>query len=87
MSVLRLRNEQLDWREVDGEIVALETRNSVYLSTNPSGMVLWRALAGGTTREALVTELADRYEIARERAGSDVDLFLAELDRHGLLEQ
>jgi hypothetical protein len=86
MNKLRLRRDGLDWREVDGEIVALESRRSVYLSANSSGAYLWRALAEGATREALVVGLADRYALDRVRAGADIDRFLAELDEHGLLE-
>lgn len=86
MSELRLRADGLHWREVDGEVIALESRESLYLSTNASGLFLWRALAQGTTRDALVAELASRYDVALERARADVDSFLAELAGHGLLE-
>ncbi|MGH3004323.1 MAG: PqqD family protein [Gaiellaceae bacterium] len=86
MSTLQLRREALEWREVDGEIVALESRGSVYLSANRSGAFLWRALADGTTRDALVSGLAGEYRIDAELARRDVDRFLAELDEHGLLE-
>jgi hypothetical protein len=85
VSTLQLRREALDWREVDGEILALESRGSVYLSANRSGAFLWQALAEGTTRAALVSGLAEQYRIDAELAQRDVDRFLAELDEHGLL--
>ena len=35
----------LDWREVEGELVALDLRESRYLAVNRTGQVLWAALA------------------------------------------
>ena len=47
---LRVRADALEWREVDGEIVALDLRRSVYLAINPSGALLWPALVEGASR-------------------------------------
>ena len=45
--VYRLRDSQLEWLELDEEVVALDSHKSQYLGTNASGATLWRALAGG----------------------------------------
>jgi hypothetical protein len=86
MSHLKLRGEALSWREIDEEVVALDMETATYLSANASGRLLWRALAGGTTRDELVSCLLDEFEIDPERAAADVDTFIAELSRRGLLE-
>jgi hypothetical protein len=86
VSELRLRRSSLQWLDADGEIVALDEETLVYLSANESGAVLWEALAGGTTRDALVDALVDRFGIDNEQAARDVDTFLAELERRNLLE-
>jgi hypothetical protein len=83
---LRLRAEGLSWREVDGELVAVDVESSTYLGANPSGMLLWQALARGTTRDDLVRILVDEFDITEERAGTDVDAYLAMLSQRGLLE-
>ena len=85
MSELRLRADGVHWREIDGEVVALEARSSTYVASNASGALLWRELAAGTTRERLVTALADAYGIDRARGEADVDRFLAELAAQDLL--
>jgi hypothetical protein len=82
---LRLRGTDLHWREIDGEVIALEARGSTYVAANGAGTLLWRALAAGTTRDALVDELVDAYGIDRERAAADADRFLADLTAQGLL--
>jgi hypothetical protein len=85
MTELRLRAADLHWREVDGEIIALEARASTYVAANGAGTLLWRALAGGATRRALEDELVRAYGIDRERAAADTERFLAEMAAQGLL--
>jgi hypothetical protein len=85
MTLLKLRETDLHWREIDGEIVALEARGSQYVAANGAGAVLWRALVVGTTREGLVDELVRAYGIGRARAEADVERFLDALAEHSLL--
>jgi hypothetical protein len=85
MTELRLRDTYLHWREIDGEVIALEARGSTYLAANDAGTVLWRALAGGSTREGLAEELIRAYGIDRERALADADRFIETLVQQGLL--
>lgn len=86
MTVLRLRADRLQWLEADEEVVALDERSLIYLNANPSGALLWRALAAGTTRDELVRKLFDTFDVDQPTAGRDVDRFLAELEARGLLE-
>jgi hypothetical protein len=85
VTVLKLRGTDVHWREIDGEIIALEARGSRYVAANRAGTVLWRALLGGTTREGLADELVRAYGIDRERAVADADRFVDALAEHGLL--
>jgi hypothetical protein len=84
--MLRLRADKLEWLETDGEVIALDGASLVYLSANPSASLLWQELAAGATRERLVGCLVDRFGIEVDAATADVDSFLAELDKRGLLE-
>jgi hypothetical protein len=76
--MLRLHEERLAWKEVDGETLLLDLETSLYLSVNPSATVLWRLLAEGSTRDALIQALRDAYELDEARATEDVDAFLAD---------
>ena len=86
MSELRLRETDLHWREIDGEVIALEARGSTYLAANGAGTVLWRALVEGCTRDQLADELVRAYGIDRERAAADAGRFVDALVEQGLLE-
>jgi len=85
MTLLKLRETDLHWREIDGEIIALEARGSRYVAANGAGTVLWRALLDGTTRERLADELVSTYGIDRERAMADANSFVDSLAEQGLL--
>jgi coenzyme PQQ synthesis protein D (PqqD) len=82
---LRLRDTDLEWREVEGEVVALDLRSSNYVAINQSGAKLWEALASGATREQLIDILVAEFAIARELAGSDTDAFVQMLAEQGML--
>lgn len=86
MDEFRLRSNDLSWRELDGEIVALDGGKSVYLGTNRTGALLWQKVSAGTTRDQLVAELVNGFDVEIERARSDVDRFVADLRANGLLE-
>ena len=83
--VLRLRGDDLAWREFDGEAVLLDLRTSMYLAANAAATILWRQLEQGTTESALAVLLVDAFDIPAERAAGDVSAFLASCRERGLL--
>ncbi len=85
MSELKLREDDLHWREIDGEVIALEARGSTYVAANGAGTLLWHALAAGSTRARLAGELVRAYGIEPARAAADVEGFLAGMTAQGLL--
>ena len=82
---LRLREAEVDWREVEGELIVLDLRESRYLAINRTGQVLWTALVKGATEDVLIERLIEAFGIDRERAVADVQAFTSELDSRGLL--
>jgi len=82
---LRLRTEDLEWREIDNDIVILDGRDATYLTLNGSGAVLWRLLATDATRQELVDALLGTYEVDHLTAAADTDAFLATLSEQGFL--
>ncbi|MHB8059694.1 MAG: PqqD family protein [Gaiellaceae bacterium] len=83
--ILRLRDKGLEWRLLEGEIVALDSSAEKYLAVNSSGAVLWAALALGATREDLVARLSEEFDLDEHLAARDLDAFIAALDAQGLL--
>jgi hypothetical protein len=83
---VKLRADALEWREVEGEIVALDLESATYFSVNPSGAAMWPALVDGTTREQLVARLVDTFDIDEATAARDVESFLTALAERRVLE-
>jgi hypothetical protein len=83
---VKLKADAVEWREVEGEIVALDLDSSEYLAVNRTGTVIWPLLVDGATREELAAQLAGRYEIDQATAERDIDQFVSTLSERGLLD-
>jgi hypothetical protein len=81
----RLRADALAAVQSGDELVALDLRRSLYLSTNASGRALWDKLAEGATVGQLAELLQERYGIDAATATEDATSFLSELAAHDLL--
>lgn len=82
----KLRSDAIEWREVEGEIVALDLRDQMYLGINGSGAVLWPLLVTGSGEDDLVAALVGHYEIDAATATPDVRAFIEMLDARDLLD-
>jgi hypothetical protein len=82
---MKLRMDDITWREIDGDLVILDLRSSTYLTANASGTVLMRQLTEERTLPQLVRALVDTFGIPERRAQQDVQVFVDELGEHGLL--
>jgi Coenzyme PQQ synthesis protein D (PqqD) len=82
---LRIRDEDLSWRQVGDEVIVLDLRSNSYLSINESGTALWQMLVDGSTPEGMTARLTTDYGLDQDTAQSDVDAFVAMLTDLGLL--
>lgn len=86
-TVVRIRTNDLTWREVEGEIIALDLLTSTYFTTNRTGTVLWHALVDGATVPQLVQRLVESFGITEDVASADTDAFLKLVRGNGLLDR
>ena len=86
MEQVQLKREALEWREVEGEVVALDLRTQMYLAVNRVGAAVWPALAAGAERSELVDIVVGKFNVTRETASEDIDAFLDDLAARDLLE-
>lgn len=82
---MRLRENDLMVREIDGETVVLDLAGSTYFSSNQTGTFLLRLLSDEQDRDALVNALAREFDIDLALATADTDAFVATLNERGLL--
>lgn len=82
---MRLRENDLMVREIDGETVVLDLAGSTYFASNQTGTFLLRLLNDEQDRDALVNALAREFDIDLALATADTDAFVASLNERGLL--
>lgn len=86
-AAFRLDEGAVQWSRLDGEIVALDLRRSLYLSINRTGVVLWESLAQGATPQRLEEILVAEHGVDAPTAVRDVAAFVADLQQQGLLAE
>lgn len=71
----------------DGAFV-LDVERGVCFALNPLGAKIWKLIQAESSRESLLEALSYLFpEIAIERMAADVDRYVGELLRRGLLKQ
>lgn len=82
---LKIRQDDLSWRQVGDEVIVLDLRSNAYLSINQSGTALWEMLVDGATSTTMEARLVTDYGVEKDRAQTDVEEFVALLAERGLL--
>jgi len=72
-------------RDLDGEIVALDTRSNRIHQLNGVASLIWRLATEGGTPEAIVDAVVSGHEVDRDVATKDVDETLERMRSLGLL--
>jgi len=83
----RLRDGAVSWRDVDGEVIALDIESGEYLSLNGSGRVLWLALIEPASVDELGALLVETFGISEALGLADASTFVADLERRALLDE
>jgi hypothetical protein len=83
--LIRLRATDLEWTEVDDQVVVLDLSDAKYLAVNSTGAAIWPRLAEGATRTALLETLKERFDVGDEDAQRGLDEFLDAARERGLL--
>lgn len=83
-------NSNFVLRSIAGNWVALPIGEAVVdfrgmLTLNESGLILWRKLEGGASREELIDTLLSEYDVSRDIAAGDVDAFIKRLTEAGCI--
>ena len=71
----------------DDGIVILHTGSGRLFSSNGTGARIWRGVERRLPLEAIAEEISGEYKIARTTAREHAARFLAELERHTLIQR
>ena len=73
-------------REVGGEIVVLDLKTEKYLGLDEVATSMWQALTAAESVEAAYEVLAAEFDVEGEQLRRDLDEFIQELIKLGLIE-
>lgn len=79
-------DESLTVREVDGEILVLDTGSNRIHQLNPTASFIWRMCEQGAAPEAIASALAAEFAVDERTALEDVVKTLADLRSLNLLQ-
>ena len=84
-------NKNFALRTIAGTCVALPLGKAAVdfngmLTVNESGVILWKLLEKGCTRDDMIDAILNEYDVTREVAEADVDSFIAKLSDAGCIE-
>lgn len=82
---MTVRRDGVTWQEVDGHVVVLDLRSSLYLELNRAGSLLWNALVDGGDLARLPQVLQTAYGVTADVAAADTQTFLDQLRGRDLL--
>lgn len=71
----------------DGGIVILHVGSGLIYTSNGTGARIWRDIECRMSLEAIAEEISGAYQIARTKAREHTLRFLAELERHALVQR
>jgi hypothetical protein len=71
----------------DNGIVILHTGQGRMFTSNETGARIWDCIEQRQSLEEIADEISGAYQIAQTTAREDVTRFLAELERHTLIER
>ena len=74
-------------REVEDEVVILDTENDSYLGLNGTAATIWTALLSEGTFVAAVRSLVVRFDVDEGRAREDARVLIENLLGRGLIER
>ena len=79
--------EGVELVEVDSEAVLLDPSTKQTHQLNATGTILWYALDGTKTVDELAADFGRAFGVDESQVRADVEAFVDELSRTGLLEQ
>ncbi len=77
-------------KEVAGAHVVVPVGNISFngmLSLNETGVLIWKNLETGCTKEELTNAFLAEYDVSKETAEKDISVFLDKLSRAGILDE
>lgn len=81
-----IRKKEIVAADMDGEMVLMSIENGKYYNLGKTGGVIWGLLEKAMSVDVIVEVLMERYDVTRQQCEEDVQSFLSDINKEGLLE-
>lgn len=78
--------KSLAYRRIAGEVFIVDAAKAEMHELNGTAALIWEGLAAGKTEKAIVSALMADYEVEEKAARADLESFVNELEKTGMLE-
>ena len=75
------------WKEVDGLVIVLLIATGNFIELNKIGSAVWKQLAEGKGVDAIILTLKDVYDVTEAQLKTDVNSFISQMVKQGLLQE
>jgi hypothetical protein len=82
---LRLNEEEVAAKVIDGEAIIINLATGVYYSMDKVGALVWDVLQGGHSLEEAIVAITGQYDVSPEQAELNVRELVQELVQENLL--
>ena len=79
-------SEHAHYVRVDDQIIVADMRSGDYLGLDGAGARVWELIGSRAARGAILKRLSSEYDVAADVLRRDVDQFLHDLLKRGLIE-
>ena len=85
------KKEEIVYRKVAGEAILVPIKGKLadmqrIFALNPVGEFIWDEIDGSKTLQQISEDIRSRFDVTREDANADLEAFIAELLKEGLIE-
>jgi pyrroloquinoline quinone biosynthesis protein D len=84
-AVLHKLPDRFSETRIDDEVVVMQLDTGVFFSLTGTAAAIWELIDGTRDRSALLADLAAQYACTKDAIAPEVDAFLAQLAKAGLV--
>ena len=86
------KKDDIVYRKVAGETILVPISGRLadmqrIFALNPVGDLIWHELDGSRTLQKISEDIQSRFDVSSEEADADLEAFVAELLKEGLIEE
>ncbi|WP_271439772.1 PqqD family protein [Pontixanthobacter luteolus] len=85
MSAIRKASGEFIETDVDDETIIVSLASGELFSVKGTGLAIWKLIDGSRDRGQLITALSAAYSVDETEIANDIDAFLTDAARAGLL--